>query len=406
MIRSRYLDLIRRTALAHGKMAFVTGPRQVGTTTLARQLDPVADEGAGFRYYTWDDSSFRRAWVRDAKALIPRPVGPRPLVIFDELHKAPRWKSTLKGVYDLRGADADIVVTGSARLDLFRRGGDSLLGRYFPFRLHPLSVGELSATEPADPDQLPGRLEARLAADPGVLDRLLAFGGFPEPFLAGDVAFRNLWRRTRGDRLVREDLRDITRAQEVALVEAAASLLPTRVGSPLSVQSLAEDVEVSHPTMRRWLSWFGQLYLTYTLPPYTRRVARAIRKRPKLYLWEWSEVEGDGPRFENLVASHLLKAAHFWTDSGLGLFELCYVRDKEKREVDFLLLRDRSPWLLAECRLSDPTPSPSLLAFSAALAPVITLQIVAAPDVHERFDLPSRGTGMLISADKVLGLLA
>ena len=302
-------------------------------------------------------------------------------------------------------APPDIVVTGSSRLDLFRKGGDSLLGRYFAFRLHPLTVGELRGEEPTSPDELPGCLASRLAGDPATLAKLLAYGGFPEPFLEGDVTFRNLWRRTRTDRLVREDLLDLTRAQEIALIQTAAALLPTRVGSPLSVQSLAEDLEVSHPTMRRWLTWFGHLYLVFTVPPYARRVLRAIRKRPKLYLWEWSEVEDDGARFENLVASHLLKAAHFWTDAGLGVFDLCYVRDKEKREVDFLLLRDRKPWLLAECRSSDVTPSPSLLAFSAALSPAMTLQIVSQPDVHERFDLSSKEKGILVSADKVLGLL-
>ena len=183
------------------------------------------------------------------------------------------------------------------------------------------------------------------------------------------------------------------------------ALLPTKVGSPLSVQSLAEDLEVSHPTMRRWLAWFGQLYLCFTVPPYTRQVSRSLRKRPKLYLWDWSEVDADGARFENLVASHLLKATHFWTDSGLGVFDLCYVRDKEKREVDFLILRDRTPWLLAECRLSDLSPSPSLRAFSTALAPAMTLQVVGVPGVHERFDLSAKGSGIVVSADKLLRLL-
>ncbi len=405
MLRRRYLDLIRRTALDNGKMAFVTGPRQVGKTTLARQFEPGGGEAA-FIYYNWDDVAFRRAWAKDPKALVPQTVGRRPFVVFDELHKAPRWKRGLKGVFDMRGAEADIVVTGSARLDLFRRGGDSLLGRYFPFRLHPLSVGELRGEDPATPDTLAGRLNTRLPSESALLAQLLRFGGFPEPLLKAEPLFGNVWRRTRIDRLVREDLRDLTRAQEVALLETTAALLPTRVGSPVSVQSLAQDLEVSHPTMRRWLGWFGDLYVTFTVPPYTRRVTRSIRKRPKLYLWEWSEVEDEGARFENLVASHFLKAAHFWTDAGYGLFELRYVRDKEKREVDFLLLRDRKPWLLAECRLRDATPAASLRSFSAALSPPITLQIVGIPDVQERFDLTAKEKGTVISADRLLTVLA
>ena len=402
MIRTRYIDLIRGMALRHGKMAFVAGPRQVGKTTLARQLPPDPESSI---YYSWDDVVFRRAWMRDPKALIPMDAARRRTVIFDELHKAPRWKSLLKGAYDMRGEHADIVVTGSARLDLFRRGGDSLLGRYFLFRLHPFSVGEVSEGTPVPPDAIAEQLRRRIEGNPGAIEKLTEFGGFPEPFLKADQAFRTAWSRMRTERLIREDLRDMTRAQEIALIEAAAALLPVRVGSPFSLTSLAEDLEVSQPTAKRWVAWLAHFYYAFRVPPYAKHMARALRKQPKLYLWDWSEVPDAGARFENLVASHLLKAAHFWTDSGVGTFELCYLRDREKREVDFLVVRNRKPWLMAECRLSDTAPSPHLRTFAHLLSPALVLQIVGTPGVQEWFDLGAANKGLIISADSFLGLL-
>jgi hypothetical protein len=399
--RTQYVDLIRAAALRHRKMAFITGPRQVGKTTLARQLLP--EDGV---YYTWDDVEFRRQWIRDPKVLISQPAGRRLTVVLDELHKAPRWKSYLKGVYDTRGDFADIIVTGSTRLDVSRRGGDSLLGRYFTFRLHPFSVGELARQgEVPDPDTLLPALRHPLSAPAEVLKVLQERGGFPEPYLKGQPAFLNLWRRTRTERLVREDLLDISRTHELALLETLAALLPERVGSLLSMQSLVRDLEVGHPTIRRWLSWLSQLYYVFLVPPYGRNIARALKKQPKLYLVDWAEVRDPAARFENLVAGHLLKAAHFWTDAGFGAFELRYVRDKEKREVDFLLLRDQKPCLLIECKLADAKPSPHLAAFSSALSPALCVQVIGKTGVHEWFDLPARGKGLLISADAFLAQL-
>jgi uncharacterized protein len=393
--RTAYLDLIRRTALRHGKMAFISGPRQVGKTTLARQLLPG---GRAAAYFTWDDPEFRRAWVRDPKVLIPV-TRSRRWVVLDELHKAPRWKTQLKGLYDTRGSHAHVIVTGSARLDLFRRGGDSLLGRYFAYRLHPLSVGELGVGRPVAPDDVAAAILRRHDGDAATLHALLERGGFPEPFLSKDDAFVRLWRRTRTERLVREDLRDLTRAQELSLIETTALLLPERVGSPFSLQSLAEDLEVSHPTLRRWLGWLVDLYYAFVVPPFARRVARSLRKRPKVYLWDWSEVPAPGPRFENLVASHLLKAVHFWTDAGVGTFELYYVRDKDQREVDFLVVRDRVPWLLLEARAGEGPASPHLAHFAAALRPAVVAQVVGCPGIHERFALGAHEQGLLVSAD-------
>ncbi|MBI5499598.1 MAG: ATP-binding protein [Deltaproteobacteria bacterium] len=404
MIRERplYVGLIKHLAFRHGKMAFLAGPRQVGKTTIARQiLAGAPDDGL---YFTWEDPAFRRTWMKDPASLVPRRVAGTPVIVLDELHKAPQWKNRLKGLWDLRGEEARIVVTGSARLDVFRRGGDSLVGRYFLFRAHPFSLGELGEATVA-PADLPAAVARSAPGRPDELAVLLEHGGFPEPFLKRDAAFTSLWRRTRTERLVREDLRDLNRVAEISLVEAAVSLLPERVGSPFSMKSLAEDLEVSPSTIKRWMEWLSRVYLVHRVPPYDRSVARSLKKQPKVYFWDWSEVPEPAARFENLVAGHLLKAVHAWTDSGLGTFDLRYVRDKEKREVDFLLLRDRRPWMLVECKTSDTAPSAHLLRFADVLGVELVLQVVAAGGIHEWFAAGKGRRGHVVSADSFLRLL-
>jgi predicted AAA+ superfamily ATPase len=400
-VRPTYIDMVERIAFHYGKMAFVAGPRQVGKTTLARQ---ILDKCSSNHYHACDDPVFRRQWHADPSALVPRRVGERPVIVLDELHKLPRWKNRLKSLHDTRGGDARILVTGSARLDLFRRGGDSLLGRYFLFRMHPFSLGEIEGSA-VPPDAIAGSLDGPLESSAGTLDVLLDHGGFPEPFLKRDAAFTNLWRRSRIERLVREDLRDLQRVSEVSLIETAALLLPERVGSLFSMKSLSEELEVSQPTIKRWMEWLSNLYLVYRISPHARNVARSLGKQPKIYLWDWSEVPDPGPRFENLVAGHLLKAAHAWTDTGLGTFDLRFVRDKEKREVDFLLLRNRKPWMLVEAKTSERTPSPHLLRFASQLRPEMTVQLLSAGGVHEWFDAYKGHRGHLVSADSFLRLL-
>ncbi|MDY0001666.1 MAG: ATP-binding protein [Polyangia bacterium] len=399
-----YLGFIEDLAFRHGKMAFVAGPRQVGKTTLSKQLLLSNERG---QYHSCDDPGFRRQWVRDPMALVPQEVGEPRVIVFDELHKAPRWKTNLKGLFDTRAENARILVTGSARLDLFRRGGDSLVGRYFLFRMHPLTLGELTMgpDRPPSPADLATALTIKLDGHPDLLADLLAHGGFPEPYLRRDATFTTLWRRTRTERLVREDLRDMNRVHDVALIETAATLLPERVGSPFSYRSLAEDLEVSQPTAKRWVEWLEQIHLAFRIQPHHRSLPRALKKQPKLYLWDWSEVPDEGARFENIVAGHLLKAVQAWTDGGLGTFELRYLRDKEQREVDFLILRDRRPWMLVEAKLKDQRPSSHLRYFAGALRPAIVVQLVSEGGVQEWFDVPGKTRGQLVSADAFLRLL-
>ena len=374
MAEGRYLEgVIRADALAQGKMAFVSGPRQVGKTTLAKAL--LASPG---NYFSWDDADFRRAFVRSPRtALAERAPGP---IVLDEIHKDRRWKTRLKGLYDVAGPAEGIIVTGSARLDLYRRGGDSLLGRYLPYRLHPFSVAESST--PIAPDQILRNTKARFA-----VSDLLRLGAFPEPLLGASEARAQRWSRLRMERLLREDVRDLRAVADLAGLRVLADLLPPRVGSLLSIHALQQDVGAAYATVRAWLQVFEALYHCFMVRPYTRRITRSLRQAPKLYLFDLLDIARDrrAARLENLVALHLRKACDFWTDTARGDFDLRYVRDKEGREVDFLVLRDATPFMLVECKSADTTPSPALERFAAALALRNAFQLVDKPAYDRRY---------------------
>jgi hypothetical protein len=361
----RYLsDVIREDALSAGKMAFVSGPRQVGKTTLAKALLATLAN-----YRSWDDADFRRAWSRSPRgALADR--GPGPLVL-DELHKDRRWQTRLKGCFDVDGPGDGLIVTGSARLDLYRRGGDSLLGRYLPYRLHPFTAGE--SARPPGPDQI---AQPRGVQHP--LADLLRLGGFPEPLFGGSEARARRWSRLRLERLMTEDVRDLRAVEDLSGLRVLVDLLPERVGSLLSVNALRENVGAAYATVRSWIGVLEALYQCFRIRPWARRVVRAIRAAPKLYLYDVLRIPAanTGARLENVTALHLLKAAHFWTDTAQGEFELFFVRDKEQREVDFLLVRDGAPWCLVECKSADVTPSPALLRFRSTLQVAHAFQLV------------------------------
>ena len=289
----RYLATPVAAALAK-KMVFVGGPRQVGKTTLALALLGKNADERHPAYLNWDHPGVPPR-IRRAEL----PAG-EPLLLFDEIHKYARWRNLLKGIYDTERSRRRILVTGSARLDYYRKGGDSLAGRYRYFRLHPFSIGELHRP--------PRRAD---------LDALLRFGGFPEPLFAQDAVEHRIWQRDRLSRVVREDLRDLEHIRDISLVEHLVELLPDKVGSPLSVRSLREDLQVDHKTAERWLQALENMYVCFRVSPYGPPRVRAVKKERKLYLWDWSAVAERGPRFENLVASHLLKYCH-WQEDTLG----------------------------------------------------------------------------------------
>lgn len=343
MAHARYLKKEITTALQR-KMAFVGGPRQVGKTTLALSLiAPDATERHP-AYLNWDDPKTPPR-LRSGHL----PPG-EPLIILDEIHKYARWRNLVKGLYDTEKSVRRIVVTGSARLDHYRKGGDSLVGRYRYFRLHPFSVRELA--------DLTG------GSDREHVETLLRFGGFPEPLLGGHERTLRLWQRERMARVVREDLRDLERVKEITLVEHLADLLPDRVGSLLSIKSLREDLDVDHKTVERWVSILEQLYVCFRIPPFGARRIRALKKQQKLYLWDWSMVPEPGPRFENLVASQLLKYCHCQEDVEGHRMELRFLRDTDGREVDFVVIRNRQPEFAVECKSGDTSVSPAARYFA------------------------------------------
>lgn len=363
----RYLhDDIATDALEHHKMAFLSGPRQVGKTTLGRsQLTSPQN------YYSWDNPQFRRRWISDpVGAVSDRGLGP---ILLDEIHKDAQWKDRLKGLYDVRGLETQILVTGSARLDVFRRGGDSLMGRYLPYRLHPFSVGERPRS--ATPDELAfGSPPSHKWLD------LLHLGGFPEPLLAGSEARARRWSRLRAERLLTEDVRDLRNVRDLQVLRLLTDLLPERVGSLLSLNALREVLGVAFATVRDWLSVLEELYHCFTIQPWDKRIARSIVAAPKLYLFDPLPIADLPARRENLMALHLLKACHYWTDLAYGVFALWFVRTKDGTEVDFLVTRDNAPWMLVECKSGDTAPAPALRRFARELKTVHNMQVVEVDD--------------------------
>jgi len=391
----RYLQsIIRELCFKTGKMAFVSGPRQCGKTTMAKLLLAECGEGT---YYNWDESKFRRLWTKDPISVLPNSRnGIKPLVILDELHKAKLWKRSLKGVYDTQDNRCNILVTGSARLNVYRKGSDSLMGRYYHFRLHPFSVAEILQNSGfISPDHLMAKLFElstqnqlhSLVAD-HTLESLYKFGPFPEPLIAENEKTLNLWRRNRLEKIIREDLRDLSHLQELSQIEMLASFLPERVAQPLSIRGLSEDLEVAYTTVKRWLNYLNELYYVFLIKPYSKSLHRAIRKEKKLYLWDWSEIEKDGARYENLIAGHLLKYCDYLTDTGFGTFELRYLKDKEKYEIDFLILKNNQPWLPIEVKLSDEEPTKNWKKFMRFLKCPIGVQLVMKKNVYKVYEYP------------------
>ena len=389
MKKKRYLSGdIEELCFDSGKMAFISGPRQVGKTTFAKAL--LAERGAG-NYYNWDETTFRRLWTKNPSQVIPENRSDvKPLIILDEIHKAKLWKRSLKGIYDTLENPCDIIVTGSAKLNVYRRGSDSLLGRYHNFRLHPFSLRELlcsgseSIIEPDSMiDSLFSQSNLNISANQSTLEQLNQFGGFPEPFFGQSKRKLNLWRRGRIERLIREDLRDLSRLPELSQVEMLASLLPERVASPLSINSLAEDMEVAYNTIKHWMSYLKELFYCYEIKPFSNSLPRSIKKEGKLYLWDWSEVESNGARFENMIASHLLKYVQYLTDTGYGAYELNYIRNKEKKEIDFLLTKNKKPWLPIEIKLNDDKPFSNWTAFMKYLQCDKGIQVVGKDNVFK-----------------------
>ena len=325
-IKDRYLTTHIKDFLAN-RMVFIGGPRQVGKTTLGLSfLQPPNRHNSA--YLNWDDLHSRD--------LIKKGELPNSdIILLDEIHKFKQWRSLVKGFYDKRKEVQKFLVTGSARLDYYRRGGDSLLGRYRYLRLHPFTVEELKLCSNND------------------LQQLLSYGGFPEPFMMASDRFIRLWHKERVYRIINDDIRDLENLKDLSSLELLADALPDKVGSPLSINALAGDLSVNFRTVESWIRVLERLYFCYRISPYGAPKIRAVKKAKKLYLWDWSQVQEAGPRFENMVAGHLLKYCHALEDIDGQNMELRFLRDKDGREVDFVVLKNKKAVFAVECKTGE-----------------------------------------------------
>ena len=373
-----YTDLVQQHIEKYQQMIFLAGPRQVGKTTISKIIQ---DRISFSHYLNWDVQEHRQVILAGASTLgktlnlnvINRT---KPLVIFDEIHKYSKWKNFIKGFYDLHHTKVHIIITGSAKLDVHRRANDSLMGRYFSYRIHPLSIAECIHTHIAQHEiQLPRMISSE------TFEALWKYGGFPDPFLHREDSFINRWELLRREQLFRGDIQELSHIHEIAQLETLAEILKQQTSQLLNRSNLANKVNVSVNTISRWLSTLENFYFCFLIKPWSKNISRSLIKEPKLYLWDWSGIEDIGARAENFVAAHLLKAVHFWTDRGLGEYQLYFLRDKEKHEVDFLVTKNKKPWFLVEVKYSgNQSISENLYRFQKQLQAEHAFQVV--------FDMP------------------
>lgn len=371
MLKDRYLSETVLEDLRE-KMVFVGGARQVGKTTFAVNI--VGAKFGKFAYYNWDNRADRQAIMRSDWP------GDADLIILDEIHKLRNWKRLVKGEYDKLKDRYRFLVTGSARLDVYRRGGDSLQGRYHYYRLHPFSVAELlgGATRLEIMKEIP----VGDRTYPEEFEALFKFGGFPEPLFRADERALRRWHNEKIERMVREEITEVEQVRDLGHLKVLSDMLPSKVGSLLSVNALREELEVSHRAVSSWLGILEAFYYQFAIHPFAGKAFRSIKKQPKLYLWDWSEVDDPPPRFENLVAVHLLKACHFLLDREGYRTALHFLRNAEKREVDFLVTVDQKPWFAVEAKVSERAVSPSLLYYREKLKIPFAYQVIREPGVH------------------------
>jgi len=370
MLKKRYLTDYVVADLAE-KMVFVGGPRQIGKTTLATGI--VSGYFNNAAYFNWDNKQDRKNIMNSNWP------GNAEIIILDEIHKYKKWKTLVKGEYDKLKEKYKFLITGSARLDVYRRGGDSLQGRYHYYRMHPFSLAELLNKK--NKVEIMGELAIADNEYTEELDILFEFGGFPEPLVKQDKRLLRRWHKEKNERLFREDVRDMEQVRDLNSMKLLSDILPDRVGSLLSINSIKEDLDVSHRAVTNWLNILESLYYHFRIYPYAGSAIRSLKKEPKLFLWDWSEVSEPGARFENLIASHLLKWVHFLSDNEGYKAELYYIRDVDKREVDFLVVLDKKPWFAVEVKLGHANVSPALYYFKERLKIPYLFQVVKTPGV-------------------------
>jgi hypothetical protein len=368
------------------KMVFIAGPRQVGKTYLSQYLGKKYFQP--YSYLNWD-------YQPDRKKIISFQLpSDTKLLIFDELHKYKNWKNYIKGIFDKHKADFKILLTGSARLDIYKKSGDSLIGRYHQYTLHPFSLAEIAKTKTSN--QPWQKLEfAKNDKTIEIIGNLIKYGPFPEPFLKQNEIHWRRWQSEKTDRLIKEEIRDLTVIKDLSALQILVELIPDKVGSLLSINNLREDLEVAHKTLVNYLRILELFYFHFRIYPYSKNNIRSLKKMAKLYLWDWSVIKDEGAKFENLIASHLLKYAHFLQNSQGLKTKISYLRDNEGREVDFIFTVDDKPWFAVEVKINEEKSY--LGYFKKKLDIPFVYQVIRKPKI-DYFNNVIR----IISADKFL----
>ncbi|MBC8438357.1 MAG: ATP-binding protein [Deltaproteobacteria bacterium] len=399
MYQSLFQDLI-----SYKQMVFIAGPRQAGKTSLTKM---IAEKFRNSYYFNWDIIDEKRKLVENPSFYENMHLkdDSTPLVIFDELHKFPDWKNYLKNVFDRDKENYKFIVSGSGKLDLFQKGGDSLAGRYLLFNLWPFTLAELSGPNLNFEKFIKNPLEINLKKDTSIQiwEDLKLYSGFPDPYLQKDTRFYKIWSNTYKKQLLREDIRDMASLRSSENVEILYSLLPSKIGSLLSMASLSRDIKVSFDSIKNWLALFEKFFMVFRILPWSAKISRAITKERKIYLFDYASIDSKGAKFENMVALELYRAVSNWNDKGLGDFSLNFIRNREKQEVDFVIIKNNKPFLLIETKLSDDSPGKSLIKFQNMLN-IDAVLLVDKPGICKKISYKQNRI-LIISADHWLSYL-
>jgi len=378
-------------------MVFISGPRQSGKTTFSKY---IASKEKSYLYFNYD--------IRKNKALlVTNPVffekvdifpGHKPLIILDEIHKYADWKDYLKGIYDEFSDTYRFLITGSGRLDLFSYKGDSLAGRYLQFHLFPFTIGELSSKKTGPKFSLSHlvKIPDKSIESERYLDSFMKVGGFPEPFLKGSRQSYRRWANSYHSQIIREDIRDALAVKNIDTMETLYAMLDYRIGSLFSASGISQQLKISHSTVLSWMKIFEKFYLIFKLKPFSRNISRTLLREPKYYFYDFANIQEEGLKFENLIAVELKRAVTLWKDYGLGNFNLSFIRNKEKEEVDFIISKDESPVLLIEAKLTKSDVSKNLVKFQNILN-IPAIQLVRTPGICRKYK-NNKNSILIISA--------
>ena len=381
MIKRKYYENIWADFNSENKLILISGPRQAGKTTLVKS---IASQAGSSSYFNYDIPKNKAILVKNPTFFeeIDRIKGKKPIVIFDEIHKYKDWKNYLKGIYDGYSDAFSFTATGSGRLELFQCGGESIAGRYRLFHLFPFTIGELFSKKPRQKsaDEL---IEIPETRSREIWETLFNYSGFPEPFVKSSAISYRRWANVYHKQIIREDIRDTFSVKNIDAMETLYALLPSKTGSLLSASNLSGLIKVSHKTVSEWIKVFEKFFLIFTVRPYSKLISRSILKQPKIYFYDFCLLDNPAIKFENIVAVELKRAVTIWTDLGFGSFDLFFIRNKDKKEVDFLITENNEPYILIETKFTDTTISKTLKEFQN-LYNIPAIQLINTPGIKRK----------------------